>query len=99
MLRQITMLRFKDDAPANVADDIGDGFRELVDVVPGIRRFEFGPNLALMDDTFHYALVIDFESEEAWRAYQDHSKHVAFANAFAPHIENAARAYYDVAST
>lgn len=96
MLRQITMLRFKDDAPAGVVDDIGAGFQDLVDVVPGIRRFEFGPNLALMDDTFHFALVIDFESKEAWQAYQEHPKHVAFANAFVPHVENAARAHYDV---
>ncbi len=96
MLRQITMVRFKDDAPKNVVDDIGAGFRDLVGVVPGIHRFEFGPNLALMDDTFHYALVIDFESEEAWQAYQEHPKHVDFANAFTPYIENAARAHYDV---
>lgn len=96
MLRQITMVRFKDDAPTNVVDDISAGFQALVGVVPGIHRFEFGPNLALMDDTFHYALVIDFESEEAWQAYQEHPKHVEFANAFSPYIENAARAHYDV---
>jgi heme-degrading monooxygenase HmoA len=96
MLRQITMLRFKDDAPDTVVDDIGKGFAGLVDVVPGIHRLEFGPNTGLMDDTFHYVLVIDFESQEAWQAYQDHPKHVAHAKAFGPLVENAARAHYDV---
>ena len=31
------------------------------------------------------------------RAYQEHPKHVAFANAFVPRIENAARAHYGAA--
>ena len=96
MLREITMVRFKDDAPTNVVDDISAGFQALVGVVPGIHRFEFGPNLALMDDTFHYALVIDFESEEAWQANQEHPKHVEFAKPLRPYKENAARAHYDV---
>ena len=96
MLRQITILRFKPKAPLTLIDDITQGFINLKAVVPGICRFEHGINLALMDDEYHYALVIDFESKKAWRAYQNHPKHIAFANNFIDNIEKAVRVHYEV---
>ncbi|MGI9354143.1 MAG: Dabb family protein [Rhizobiaceae bacterium] len=58
---------------------MSEGFASLVKVVPGIKRFEFGPDIGLENTTLDYALVINFEGTDAWRAYREHPKHVAFA--------------------
>ena len=73
---------------------MGEEFERLIDVVPGILRFEFGPDLGLEDDTLDYALVIDFESAEVWRSYRVHPTHVAFAEKHIPLMENVVRVQY-----
>ena len=49
--------------------------------IPGILRYEFGTDLGLVDGNPDVALVADFASEEAWRAYLSHPEHVALTDA------------------
>lgn len=96
MLRQITLIKFKESVTKDNISAMGAGFAGISSVVDGIRRFEFGPDLKLMDGTFDYALVIDFESESVWKAYLEHPDHVAFAQRFSGLAEKAVRAQYSV---
>ena len=72
MIRQITLIKFKPDTTGAEIGALGEGFKELANVVPGIRRFEFGPDLKLESNTLDYALVIDFASVDDWKAYREH---------------------------
>ena len=68
MIRQITLIRFKSDTVEADIREMNSGFFQLRNVVPGIKRFEFGPDLELEDATLDYALVIDFDSVNDWKS-------------------------------
>ncbi len=96
MIRQITVIKFKPEVTPSDIDAVGDGFAKISDIVDGIARFEYGPNLQLMKGTYDYALVIDFESEAALKSYQVHPLHLEFAKNFVPLSEQAVRVHYAV---
>ena len=96
MIRQITMIRFKPEVKADQIQAMAEGFQGLVNIVPTVSRFEFGPDLNIRDDTWDYALVIDFPDEEALFSYRDHPTHQSFANRFMPLIDEVARVQYSV---
>lgn len=94
MIRQITLIKFKPDTADAEIGALGEGFKKLANVVPGIRRFEFGPDLKLEGNTLDYALVIDFASVDDWKAYREHPDHIAFAETALPRIERVERVQY-----
>ncbi len=96
MLRQITLIEFKPDVTGEEIRALADGFRKLAGVVPGMDRFEFGPDLKLESTTLDYALVIDFASVDDWIAYREHADHIAFAKTALPLIERVHRVQYEV---
>ncbi len=40
----------------------------------------------LEETNFDYALVIDFDGPDDWRAYREHPDHLAFAKTYVPRI-------------
>jgi len=96
MIRQITLIRFKSDTVEADIREMNSGFLQLRNVVPGIKRFEFGPDLELEDATLDYALVIDFDSVNDWKSYRAHPDHVAFAKKCSPLIEQVERVQYRI---
>ena len=96
MIRQITLIRFKPEVEADQIQAMAEGFQGLVNIVPTVSRLEFGPDLNIRDDTWDYALVIDFPDEEALVSYRDHPTHLSFANRFMPLIDEVARVQYSV---
>ena len=96
MIRQITLIRFKPEVKADQIQAMADGFQGLVNIVPTVSRFEFGSDLNIRDDTWDYALVIDFPDEGALFSYRDHPTHLSFANRFMPLIDEVARVQYSV---
>ena len=65
MIRQITLIRFKPEVKVDQIQAMAEGFQGLVNIVPTVSRFEFGPDLNIRDDTWDYAQVIDFTDEDA----------------------------------
>ena len=96
MIRQITLIRFKPEVKADQIQAMAEGFQGLANIVPTVSQFEFGPDLNIRDDTWDYALVIDFPDEEALFSYRDHPTHLSFANRFMPLIDEVARVQYSV---
>ena len=96
MIRQITLIRFKPEVKADQIQAMAEGFQGLVNIAPTVSRFEFGPDLNIRDDTWDYALVIDFPDEEALFSYRDQPTHLSFANRFMPLIDEVARVQYSV---
>ena len=96
MIRQITLIKFKLNTSAAEIDALGEGLRKLAGLVPGIRRFEFGPDLKLESDTLDYALVIDFDAVDDWKAYREHPDHIAFAETALSRIDWVTRVQYEL---
>ena len=96
MIRQITLIRFKSDTVEADIREMNSGFFQLRNVVPGIKRFEFGPDLELEDATLDYALVIDFDSVNDWKSYRAQPDHVAVAKKCSPLIEQVERVQYRI---
>ena len=96
MIRQITLIKFKEGVDQLSYDTMESGLSSLIAVVPGLLRFEYGPDLNLEDDTFDYALVIDFESEQAWHSYRNHPDHIAFAEQAMEFIKDVKRVQYQL---
>ena len=94
MIRQITLIKFKEGVDQLSYDTMESGLSSLIAVVPGLLRFEYGPDLNLEDDTFDYALVIDFESEQVWHSYRSHPDHIAFAEQAMELIKDVKRVQY-----
>lgn len=96
MLRQVTVIKFNDSVTEPDIADVAAGFSAISNLVEGIRRFEFGPDIGIMEGAWDYALVIDFDSEKAWSDYRDHPEHVAFAKQFVPLAADAVRVQYEL---
>ncbi len=73
MIRSVIATEFKaGTSPAQV--------RELMDAmagvrVPGMRRLVCGPDLGLREGNWDYALTVDFDDSEAYKAYDMDPEH------------------------
>lgn len=78
--RHVLMIRFSEEATQNQIEELYRGLGRLPAVIEEIQRYEFGPDLGLGEGNPNMALVADFESEDAWRTYQDHPEHRVVAH-------------------
>ncbi len=75
MIRHVVMFRWAADAPADVAERAAAELRTLPSVIPGIRRYELGPDAGIDQGNFHFVVVGDFDDVDAYVAYRDHPEH------------------------
>ncbi len=89
------MLRFTRESTEEQKKALFKGMAKLPDVIPQIRRYEFGADLGLGDANPDMALVADFDSEEDWRSYNTHPAHQVVLNELiAPITQEAIRVQY-----
>ncbi|GAA3737728.1 Dabb family protein [Salinactinospora qingdaonensis] len=81
MLRHIVMLRWSDSTTDDQKGDAAAGFRALPDRIPQIKRLTCGPDLGLAEGGYDFAAVLDFDSAQEWREYQNHPAHRDFVAA------------------
>jgi hypothetical protein len=88
---QVTLLKFKNDTDQSSIDAISEGLKSISNIVPGITKFEFGPDLKIEKSSMDFGLIIVFENEKAWAEYRSHPKHEKFAEQAMKIIERAER--------
>lgn len=76
MFRHVLLLHFKPEATEEQKQALYDGLAKMPEVVDVIRKYEFGPDLGLVDGAPDLTLVADFDSEDDWRLYQEHPEHL-----------------------
>jgi len=94
MVRHIVLLKWKPDTSPEQVQASAEGFAGMRDSIDVVRSMYFGPDLGLMDGTFDYAMVADFDSVEDWHAYRDHPDHIAFFQRFGHLAADVARVQY-----
>jgi uncharacterized protein with GYD domain len=77
MLRHLVLLKWTPEATPDQIASVVDGLRRLPAIIPEIRRYDIGTDLALRDGTYDLALVAEFDDADAWRVYAGHPDHVA----------------------
>jgi len=76
MIRHVAFFRFKDSVTTEDIDKLDEGLRSLPPRIDEIRGYECGRDLGLMEGTWDYAVVADFDDVEGYRAYAEHPAHV-----------------------
>ena len=67
--------------------------------LPGVVAYQHGPDAALREDNWDYAVVGDFADDDAYLAYASNEDHVDIIKTLiAPHIEARSAVQYRIAS-
>ena len=74
MLRHVVCVTWKPDAAPDV-DGLRAALASLPGVIPEIRAYSCGTDLALVEGNADFGIVADFDDADAWHRYQDHPEH------------------------
>jgi len=75
MIRHIVMFRIKDEYKADIPD-IVEKFYGMKGKIEGMVNLEAGADFLHSERSYDVALVTEFESREAFEAYQTHPVHI-----------------------
>ena len=79
MIRHIVLFSFKAEAPEHLKRALLDEYSGFPAHYPAMRNFQAGHNLSERDDTFEYGFTVEFETNDALKAYLNspsHEEHV-----------------------
>lgn len=75
MIRHVVVLSWNDGAPEAGFDALESALRQLPAVIPEIRAYAVGRDLALVDGNGDLAVVADFEGPDEYRVYAENPDH------------------------
>lgn len=75
MLEHIGMVTFTEDAPADIATQLEEGFAGLVGAIPGLVRVKCRVDLGLKPTNSSFMFQMIFEDEQSWAGYFGHPAH------------------------
>ena len=93
---QVTLMKFREGVSAPSIKLMCQGLQSISKIVPGIIKFEFGPDLKIENTSMDFGLIILFENQHAWEDYRLHPKHIEFANGAMKIIERVERVQMDI---
>lgn len=80
MLKHVVFLKFKSDISDADIEDIEKGLASLPARIPEIKRYEFGRDILHTERSYDFALISEFEDQDAMNRYQTHPYHFAVLN-------------------
>ena len=96
MIRHVVLLAWKDGTTPDQISAIQTALAQMPEVMPFIRRYEMGPDLAI-SSSHDFAIVADFDDEADYRAYAEHPEHHSvLTTLLGPVVESKARVQYAV---
>jgi hypothetical protein len=88
MIRHVVQLRFKPGTSDSAIDQIIASLKTLPPLIPEIRSYTLGRDLALSPDTSDFAIVADFDSVEDFGVYANHPTHLQIIqDVIKPHVQ------------
>jgi hypothetical protein len=79
MFRHVALFRFESGTTPDQIAGITDRLVRVAAGIHTIRAYAVGPDVAISDGSFDYAVVADFDDADGYLAYRDHPDHVAAA--------------------
>ena len=96
MIRHIAMFRFLPGTTDDQVRQLADGLRRLPGLIPEISAYRVGPDVALRDGNWDFAVVADFDGADEWRVYATHPSHLeAIAQWVTPIVSERASIQYE----
>lgn len=80
MLKHVVFMKFKPDTSDAEIDQIEKGLAGLPARIPEIKRYEYGRDILRTDRSYDFALISEFEDQDAMKRYQVHPYHFAVLN-------------------
>jgi hypothetical protein len=71
----VNLLTWNDGTDQAAIDALSQYLSGYADGIPEIRSVSFGPDLGLGERNMHFAIVVDFDDEEAFSRYLAHPAH------------------------
>ncbi len=76
MITHVVSFRWKPETTPNQIDVIRAGLSTMPNLVPMIRTYRYGSDVAGSETNMDFAIVATFDSMDDWRAYDEHPEHV-----------------------
>ena len=80
MLKHVVFLKFNPGTKDGDIAEIEKGLASLPARIPEIKRYEFGRDILRSDRSYDFALISEFEDQDAMDRYQKHPYHFAVLN-------------------
>lgn len=94
MIRHVVLMKWKPGTTDTQVAAIEEALARMPDVMPFIRRYEMGVDLAVAG-THDFALVADFDTVEDYLSYADNADHKqVIVDYVGPAMESMARVQY-----
>jgi heme-degrading monooxygenase HmoA len=77
MIRHVVLFAWTPEATEKQKNQAAEELRALPPLMTGLRSFQVGPDADLVEGTFDFALVADFDDAESYLAYRKHPAHRA----------------------
>ena len=94
MIRNVVLVELKPDADRAAVAAIQDGLRAMN--CAGTVSYTLGDDLGLREGNWSYAIVADFEDEQAYRAYDLDAEHNRLRGLLAQQAERVARVQFSL---
>lgn len=92
MLRHVNLLTWKDGAEQAAIDALSEHLSGYAAEIPEIRGLSFGSDLGLAEHNADFAIIVDFDDEEAFSRYLAHPAHGRLVGEFLKPILEARQA-------
>ena len=89
LLRHVVLLKFKDDAKAELIREVEAEFRALKSRIPGVQSLEWGTNVSPegLNQGFTHCFFVTFADAKARDAYLPHQAHQDFVKILRPVLD------------
>jgi len=77
MIRHVVLFAWIPEATGKQKRQAAEELRTLPPLMTGLRSFNVGPDAGIIEGTFDFALVADFEDVGSYLAYRNHPAHRA----------------------
>jgi hypothetical protein len=75
MLRSIVLFTWKPESTDDQRTGVEKGLAQLPDLIPELRRLDFGADAGVRPGNAEFGVVADFDSREDYLVYVDHPAH------------------------
>ncbi len=72
MFRHVSLIKLQD---TSTMPAIFEELAKLPGIIPALRDYRVGPDAALADDNFDFAVVADFDDVAGYESYRDNEEH------------------------
>jgi heme-degrading monooxygenase HmoA len=94
MICHVVLIRLKEGMSPEAGDRLLARAREMLAPIPGVRNLRVGHGLGKKAEvSYPYALVMEFEDEDALEAYQVHEQHRRFVRDVVDPIQDDKKVY------